>query len=662
MLSNNLAGGVRIVALLLCSYFAVSLSGCDKISNLIEKKIEVQWQPLDEALLRKQVELRLVEQVGTVPNPNAAAVLPASLIVPMLQAQIGKVHGIESPKVTLEEDRVIVTVEFELVDSNSQHESSGLDGLKHYRVRGILRVAATPILELERNQVRFAFAFTVLRITKAEVAGRAVPEMLTDAIGTLVTRYLSNINGILNSECGKPSDLQTISVSSCVSVFPSTLANKLDLKDELQQVTGVQNVAAENVNLSLEVKAAAFALNEEGLFLIAKLAGVAFGSDPDSSASISIQDASSARTFVVQNAREIADQDGAARPAVGIKTDLLARAIDYVSATSQITMQVGFEMPSEKFDTEVRLAKKPEFECGRLDCSQQNCTKPNCYNKTEKTCINDGGDFAGIINKLCKETVNVVCDGGRAANDLICNTVQVLDKASCDVGEELKKAGCEANKIFVDKVLGRIGSVSGDYRAAGTYAITLDSGRVEKSLSRIEAIFTASADGTVSGSLKFTPMDHGHMLACVAQWKESFSVKAKIPETRRVVAANRASSNYVEEKGLVMHYVVEPFEISGKVSPSPFDAVFNQHPHLRLNCQLPTAIGDLAKAVKVVDPESDILPDELNQVVTGNVRHQIESLTVDIVVPDQKVKLFDHELLLRPNLNGSSLVYAAANP
>ncbi len=653
---------MRVTTLLLCSFFAVPLTGCDKISNLIEKRIEAEWPSLDEAGLRKQVETRLVEQVGSVPSPNAAAVLPASLIVPMLQAQLGKVNGIKSPKVTLEQDRVVATAEFELVDSNSQKESSGLDGLKQYRVLGALRAAATPILELERNQIRFVFAFTVMNITKAEVGGRVVPEQLADQVGTLVTRYLSNVNGVLNAECAKPSDQQSVSVPSCVSVFPSTIANSLDLKEGLQQTKGVQKVAAEKVNLSLDIKAAAVALNENGLFLVARLAGVAFGSGPEDAPATSTQDASTARAFIVKHASELTGQSGTARPAVGVRIGLLARAIDYVSATSQMTMQTAFEMPSEEFDTEVRLAKKPEFECGRLDCSQQSCTKPNCYNKTEKTCIDAGGDIAGLINKICKETVNVVCDGGRAASDLICNTVQVLDKASCDIGEELKKAGCEANKVFVDKVLGRIGSVSGDYRVAGNYAVTLDSSRVEQNLSRIEVVFTASADGTASGSLKFTPMDHGHVLACVAQWKEPFSVKATIPEARRAVAANRTSTEYVDGKGLVMHYSVEPFEIAGKVSPSPFDAVFSQHPHLRLNCQLPTTIADLAKLVKIVDPESNILPDELDQAVTGNVKRKLENLTVDIAVPDQKVKLFEHELLLKPSLGGNSLVYAAAAP
>lgn len=651
---------MRITTILLFLLFAVPLTGCDKISGLIEKKIEAQWPPLDETGLRKQVETRLVEQVGSVPDPNAAAVLPASLVVPMLQTQLGKVNGIKSPKVSLEQDRVIATAEFDLVDSNSVKEASGLDGLKQYRVRGTLRAAATPILELERNQTRFVFAFSVLNITKAEVGGKVVPEQLADAVGTLVNRYLSNVNGVLNAECGKPSDQQVVSVPTCVSVFPSTIANSLDLKEGLQQTKGVQKVAAEKVNLSLVIKAAAVTLNENGLFLVAKLAGVAFGSGPEGAPTTGIQDASAARAFIVKHASELTGQSGAARPAVGVRSDLLARAIDYVSATSQMALQAGFEMPSENFDTEVRLAKRPEFECGRLDCSQRSCTKPNCYNKTEKTCINAGGDIAGLINKICKETVNVVCDGGRAASDLICNTVQVLDKASCDVGEELKKAGCEANKIFVDKVLGRIGSVSGDYRVVGNYAVTLDSSHVEQNLSRLDVVFTASADGTVSGSLKFTPMDHGHLLACVAQWKEPFRVKATIPEARRAVAANRTSAEYVEGKGLVMHYAVDPFEITGKVSPSPFDAVFNQHPHLRLNCQLPTAIGDLAKLVKVVDPESNILPDELNQAVTGNVKRKLENLTVDIVVPDQKVKLFDNDLLLKPSLGGNSLVYAAA--
>ena len=144
------------------------------------------------------------------------------------------------------------------------------------------------------------------------------------------------------------------------------------------------------------------------------------------------------------------------------------------------------------------------------------------------------------------------------------------------------------------------------------------------------------------------------------QWKEPFSVKATIPEARRAVAANRTSTEYVEGKGLVTHYAGELFEIIRKVSPSPFDAVFNQHPHLQLSCQLPTAIADLAKLVKVVAPESNILANELGQAVTANVKRKLENLTVEIAVPDQNVKLFDNELLQEPSLGGDSLVNAAS--
>src|SRR5690606_8241730 len=87
---------------------------------------------------------------------------------------------------------------------------------------------------------------------------------------------------------------------------------------------------------------------------------------------------------------------------------------------------------------------------------------------------------------------------------------------------------------------------------------------------------------------------------------------------------------------------------------------FKQHPHLRLNCRLPAAIGDLARLVKAVDPESKLLPDELDQAVTGNVKRRLEDLSVDIAIPNQEIELFDKKWLLKPSLGERYLVYSLA--
>jgi len=639
----------------------VTISGCDKIKGLIEEKVAETWPPIDEVALRKQVELRLQEQLATVPNPNAYAIIPADIIKPLLQTQLSSIKGLSNSSVELQDDAIFATTDFELTDSNSKDEANGLNDLKNYNISGNLKVAVTPILDLTHKKMRFLFAFDVIKITKADVQGHRIPDAVANTFTKLLIRYLANINGVLNTECTKPADQQTVKVPSCLTIFPSTIANSLDLKKSLQESPSTISVSAETVNLSLEIKGAAIAVSKQGVYLIAQLAGVAFGSgdEPIPPAQPENISATTAREKVVREATDILGAEQNKDILVGTKTSLLARAIGYITAASQLSFTAGIDMPPETFCTDVRLAKKPEFECSRIECSQQHCEKPNCH-KTERPCIDDGGDFAGLINKICTESVNLVCEGGRAATDLICNTVQVLGKASCDVGEELKKAGCEGNKIFVDKVMGSIGMVSGDYRVNGTYSVTLDNANVRPDLSIIDLTVTAKTSVKANGSLKFIPKNHGHFLACIAQWKEGFSVDVSIPESRRSLTATNTGTEFVEGNGLVIKYAVAPLELSGRVTPSPFDAVFNQHPHLRLNCLLPSAIGDLAKFVKIIDPETNILPDELNQAVTGQVTKKVDNITLDANIPTYETTLFENNITMKPAIKTGFIVYSGS--
>lgn len=644
-------------------FMGAGISGYSIFDYVVKHKIESRWAPLDETTLKQQAEARLVDQVASVPNPNAAFFLPADVVAPLIEEKLASLKGVKKSAVSFREDLILTEVDFELTDENSKEEAADLKKLNNYRVAGTLKVSVTPLLDLSNNQIRFMYAFTVTDLSSAEVAGVRVPESLVESVASLLTRYLNNINGILNKECTKPANEQAVNVSSCIAMFPTTIVNRIDLKESLQANPTTKSASSESLNLSVEIKSAALAVMPKGIYLIARLSGVAFGSGGEATSPNKPTQSSTqaARKHITEMSHKILGQPPSKELRVGIKTELPARAVEYVAAASQLAFTSAIDSPAENIPgSEVRLAKKPEFECSRISCSRQECRKPNCYSRTDRSCVNDGGDIARIINTVCSTVVNTVCEGGRAASDLICNTVQELSVASCNIGEELKKAGCNGNKIFVDKVFGRIGEISGDYKINGTYSVTLDSARVSSDFTRIDAVVTASASAKAEGSLKFTPMDHGHLLACIAQWQEKYSVNVSIPEARREIYASRNSVEYLDATGLKIQFAVEPFEITGRVSPSPFDAVFNQHPHLRLNCQLPTAIGDLAKFVKVIDPESSLLPDGLNQAVTGNVRKKVENTTFTVLIPNFKTAILEKAIILKPALNSDSLVYAGS--
>jgi hypothetical protein len=351
-------------------------------------------------------------------------------------------------------------------------------------------------------------------------------------------------------------------------------------------------------------------------------------------------------------------QDFRSKPAaVGIGTRLLAQSVGHVAAGSNLQLVRQVATQPESFDAEVRLAKRPTFSCSRSGCTRTECHPIKCYSRSERQCIDAGGDIAGGINLLCKTVQNTVCEAANAPGNLACNTVQEVSKGSCDVYEELRRSGCDANKLFVDKALGRIGRTSGDYHIEGSVSLGLIALESSDSLSVLTADVLSSANAKAKGTLRFMPVDHGHFLTCVSKWAEPFDVTVNIPLSQKRLTARLADQRRDGDR-LRLAYKVDKFSLEGKVTPAPFDAVFANHPHLRINCQFIAGVGDLARLVTIVDPESPLVPDELNTAVTGGFKQEIKDLDFDIEIPDLKLELFDKKVRLSAHLNDATLVFS----
>ncbi len=365
--------------LLIFILVAVCFGKCNRESSETTKHLNHRWAQLDESLLRKQYETRLIEQLKSMSAPNAALFMPSESIVTSLKKHISLVKGLKKPSIKFTQDMIVGSVDFELTNANTADESKGLLNTNDYRINGTLKFAVIPMLDLPNNQVRFAFAFSVAEIISAEIAGHNIPDSLLNSVGILISKYLTFVNGFLNSECSLSDQQQLLHVPSCIAIFPNKIGDWIDLKEVMKSDPKIHSVVAERVNLVFEIEHAAHVINPQGLFLIARLSGIAFGAGPDIFSKIEIAKVSNqtARELVISFANEILGETKPKEFRVGVSTQLPARSLEYLAAAAQLGFTSTISMPSERFDTEVRLARKPEFQCSRIQCEQEDPGKLN---------------------------------------------------------------------------------------------------------------------------------------------------------------------------------------------------------------------------------------------------------------------------------------------
>jgi hypothetical protein len=615
----------------------------------LEEEIASRWPPQDI----RQVGETLAEVASNQADrlersSNLVAFIPKAVVIDRLKTEIEQIEGVSSPTFAFSDGFIHVRAHVEATPAESSAELSG------YELSANIELAIAPMVDAQ-GRTRFQIAMT--RLTEIDVDGPnadSLPPSLSNLLEIQIRDRLAQVNAVFNSECAKDKESALLRVPSCIVPLPRSFLAAVDVKRALEGDPSTLTVSSAPVNLNYDIADVMVFAGADGIYAIAQLAIPELSALP--SAEI-IPPEPKARSLqeIGRWLKETSAANGLTTTQVGVSVSgsLIAPSITEIARRTDLRLVQAIDSPSETIaPTDVRLAKRPSFSCARDSCSREECRPPRCHTENGRNC-----GVGGLLGEaVCKLVTNTVCEAGIGANQLVCNTVQEVNKGTCDVFEELKTGGCNANRAFVDKALGRIGVLSGDYAVSGTYDASLSSLEVSPDLRRISASIEAGANATASGSLKFMPVDHGHLVACFAKWKEQFRVGVNLPIARREISASLEAVESSHD-ALELTYLIDEFEVSAKVSPSPFDAVFNQHPHLRVNCQLLSSIGDLAKLISIADPENDILPDDLNLAVTGVVRHKVSNQRFVVRVPP--IHLDGSDIQLDPVKAGQQLVFLA---
>lgn len=648
--SGTVGWSGRLATFLGALVLQLSLNGCDTV----EDAVQATFPPLDVSEAVGRAKETFKESAFPERSGHVALWVSAEEVKSSIHWLLGQVEGVDNIHVSLREQTIEVSADFvldrKLPDSAIVLKDNSLT------VTGRLRGVVTPRGDLETNRILFDYLLDAVEINKITIANNTASEALEGMVVAALNSFLNYINGFLNRECKQPEDDRRAPVPPCFVLLPNPLVREFRLAEEIEG-EDIQAVSARPVVVFGTIDRIAIKVSPRGLGVLARFGMLASGSTGEIPKNSTLSYADVSKSFDDELIRLLGDSSQA-RASAAVDTRIVASIVDHLATSSDLSIQAKIAPETEQFSSKVRLAKQPQFSCDPdMDCKRENCRKVKCEKKKERKCIKAGGDIAKALNEVCRTVEKTVCEGGKAVDSLVCEVAVSLEKGLCESAKSLKKAGCEGNKVFVDKVLGRVGNVSGDYTVRGAYAIGLNSTDTDDNLRALRARLKAAAAARVDGSLKFTPVDHGHLLVCQHQWKEGFDVGVVVTPFEKELSATLASSRSGDDGTLTLKYEVDAFKLSGRVTPSPFSAIFDQHPHLRINCAIPAAAGDLARLVSLVDGESDILPDELNEIVTGEVKREIKRLTFDVDIPPLEVDARPESIRLAPHLGDQSLVF-----
>jgi hypothetical protein len=616
----------------------------------IESQIEKNWPSQDlssvKSLVAKETSLRMGELSG---RPALMVFVSKSDVIEKVNKNIDALEGVSNVNLQFFPGYVLTSADFDLKTDQSAPKEA-----QDFIINGKVDAALAPFVD-KNNILQFRVVLVKLQnVTINGKSGERIPKLVKDYLVKFVSSRLDSINGVFNKECARREGSKLIKIPSCFLEIPTTFPIGVDVVKSLKEQPLTEVATGNAVVMPIQLDKAVAYITPLGVYLSAdahlsddptwKPVASTGGGDQKTSDEL-------AKVFDDQFSTRLGNDYRNSRMSAALDSGLVARALSSVAAKTNLHLIQDFSSAPETFDTEVRLAKKPTFSCDRSSCERKECRAPRCEYKDDRICHGDIGNF------FCRTVQNAVCEPANAAGGLVCNIVREADAGTCNVFEEIKKGGCEANKAFVEKALGRIGRVGGDYSVFGNYDVHLLSAAATDDLRQISMSSVAGANARARGSLKFQPLDQGYVLACVSKWSEGFDVSVNVPPVEQNLTA-RFVGSAASEEGIALKYRVDKFTLEGRVSPSPFDAVFTQHPYLRINCSIAAGIGELARLVHLIDPENAILPDELNEAVTGKVRREIDDAEFEIKIPNLNQTWAGEEFSLVPNLQPTAIVFA----
>lgn len=366
-----------------------------------------------------------------------------------------------------------------------------------------------------------------------------------------------------------------------------------------------------------------------------------------------------------------------------ISRGVVADAINAIGRNAEIGVDLRLPDSSMPFDEELKLQPAPNLSCGNIvaDCMPNFSCPARCDNQFgscsgRQDCPGscDWWDVGCRGWKAACEFIKVgeitVCNAGKGICLGACEGEKGLKAAACLTKTEARRAGCNLNQAWLNawgnQKIGRVDGTVGLRAGSLNLLIKGDGGTpafsVGENLDAVALRASLAASSDVRGSIRYTPLDLGHLL-CVARW--SGEVRARIVAGSQSFAPTGTIAWVPFGDSLRLLATFNPITIQVQMQPGPVQALFAQNPQVAVICA-PAVIlglsaqltGELIGAVTGKPNQLDLLKDKFQWTSdTMSMPMVIEPMGINFpVAPNSTVS---PRVSLVPSVSDRALIFRA---
>jgi hypothetical protein len=461
---------------------------------------------------------------------------------------------------------------------------------------------------------------------------------------------------------------------------------KIDLAARLEAIPGVSQVSGPTVDPNVHFENPVILIDPEAVEVLARLA-------PGPSPSPPASQSAAADGAPVPAAAEIAAayqsfavdfrtaRDKLAKPAAdpvvwaaidshflaGLVTDQLGKITPPACATYNVSIPAPFDVHINAFDGGLPDCS-PHFNCD-LKVDSRDCRGPCPHNHDTRECNECLVSAFGRCqvrgnNPACEaakagqnaiydtnyEACTKACEAAKAAQ----NALYAKDKFGCETNKTALKGQCEALKAL-EKQGQDLAEVSGQMQISGPARVCVGGLTLTPGLDQLSIAVTAEASLSINGTMHYIPHGVvGHLLGCVGEWKKPFSATVSAATAGNSLTTHLTAKE--EEGALALKLSADDIGLSAEMHPGPFEAIFQEHPELIVECPITFVAGGIAKlvnAASVAASGNDLIPE-----LRGHFRHNAKLPVQEIRLPPQIIALgAGVRVVASPHLETNAVVF-----
>jgi hypothetical protein len=154
-----------------------------------------------------------------------------------------------------------------------------------------------------------------------------------------------------------------------------------------------------------------------------------------------------------------------------------------------------------------------------------------------------------------------------------------------------------------------------------------------------------------------SPVGNSEILPRVVPWSKPLSASVDIRNQQKHLTADLLSEQ--TDKGLVLKFVTGETSIDAETTPTPFEAIFAEHPDLAVICPVLFGVGGTAtllNATTFAASGQDVVPE-----LRGQMKIPVKSATISLKIDEQGIPL-DEKLMLVgvPHVGDSAIVFSGS--